>query len=229
MKNLSVTLSKKAITFGLIYWAVQIIALPQALTRGNWILGNPFSISELNFIFFVLNFIVITVAFRDFLIQNFKILLQNPWRVLRYAGAGLVLYWVTSFLVNFVILLISPEFFNVNDQSIAEMTQENYVLMGVGTVLLVPVAEETLYRGVIFSSLYQKKPVLALCVSTLLFSVIHILGYVGTFEPLQLLLCTVQYIPAGLILAWSYTKADCIWAPILIHIAVNQASNLSMR
>ena len=46
---------------------------------------------------------------------------------------------------------------------------------------------------------------------------------------LELFLSFLQYVPAGLCLAWSYEKADSIWAPILIHIAVNQMGNLAMR
>ena len=34
----------------------------------------------------------------------------------------------------------------------------------------------------------------------------------------------LQYLPAGLCLAWAYTKADTIFAPILIHAAVNAVS-----
>ncbi len=229
MKKLSVALPKKLVTFGLIYLVLQLLVIPQGITTVNFLLGNPLSVSQMNFIFFALNFIVITVVFCDFLLQNFKVLLSSPWRLLRYAGAGLVLYYVASILLGNLILWISPDFANVNDQSIAQLTKENYTLMSIGTVLLVPVVEEMLYRGIIFGGLFPKKPILAYLVSTALFSVIHILAYIGSFAPLQLLLCFVQYLPAGLCLAWAYEKADSIWAPILIHIAVNQIGNNSMR
>ena len=34
----------------------------------------------------------------------------------------------------------------------------------------------------------------------------------------------LQYLPAGLCLAWAYTKADTIFAPILIHAIINAVS-----
>ena len=227
MKKLSVSLSKKEVIFGILYMLAQIFVLPPLITWGNWLLGNPLSVSQMNFVFFALNFIVITVVYRHFLIDNFKMLLKNPWRIFRYAGAGLVLYWLGNILVSYLIIWLSPSFSNA--QSIAEMTQDNVILMSVGTVLLVPVVEEALYRGVLFGSLYQKNAALAYVLSTVLFSSIHIIGYLGTYAPLELCLAFLQYVPAGLCLAWSYQKADSIWAPILIHIAVNQMGNLAMR
>jgi len=58
-------------------------------------------------------------------------------------------------------------------------------------------------------------------VSMLVFAIIHIIGYIGQYSALELLMALLQYLPAGLCLAWSYTKADTIFAPILIHAAVN--------
>ena len=101
--------------------------------------------------------------------QNAKQLFAAPFRCLRYAGAGLLLYWLGSFLINLIIIGVYPDFSNVNDESIAALTSENYELMAIGTVLLVPIVEETLYRGVVFSKLHGRSPVLAYIVSTLVF------------------------------------------------------------
>lgn len=229
MKKLSVSLTRKQINFGVIYLFIQLLVLPQLLSWGNRLMSNPLSLAQVNFLFFAVNFLVITVVFRRFLWENFKILLESPWHVLRFAFLGLLLYWIASFLIGFLIIGIAPDFVNANDQSIAQMHQENYLLISVGTVLLVPVAEEMLFRGIVFGSVYQKKPVLAYILSTVLFSVIHLLGYIGTYTPVQFLLGFLQYVPAGLCLAWSYAEADSIWAPILIHIAVNQIGTSSMR
>lgn len=229
MKRISVALQKRSLTFGLIYIALQLLVLPLALTWGNWLLGSPLSVTSLNFVFFAFNFIVITVVYRDFLLKNIKILIQNPWRVLRFAGAGLMLYWIAAFAVGFLISSVHPDFANANDISISQMTKENYTLMSIGTVLLVPVVEETLYRGVVFGGIYPKSRVLAYVVSIAVFSIIHILGYIRVYTPIELLLSFVQYLPAGICLAWTYEKSDSIWAPILIHIAVNQVGTYSMR
>lgn len=229
MKDLSISMTRTERTLGLIFIPIQILLLPILLVQGNLFFGNRLSEAQLNFALFALDFICITVIFRRFLWQSLRQALSTPWRLLRYAGAGILLYWIGSFLVNYFILTVYPEFSNVNDDSIQSLTQQNYQLMAIGTVLLVPVTEETLYRGVIFGSIYKRSRILGYAVSALVFAALHVIGYIGFFAPTHLLLCFLQYIPAGLCLAWAYVMADTIWAPILMHIAINQMGVLAMR
>ena len=117
---------------------------------------------------------------------------------------------------------------NYNDESIAALSRGNYFLTFIGTVILVPLAEECFYRGLIFRNLYRKSPLAAYLISMLAFACIHILGYIGQYSPLELVMAVLQYLPAGLCLAWSYIRGDTILAPILIHAAVNYVTIRSM-
>ena len=229
MKKLSVSLTQAETFWGWIWLPVQLVALPVILEVGNLLLGQPLSVAELNFIFFCVNFIGVTVIFRKFLIKNGSVALSLPWKCLRYAAIGLILYWLLSYVYSVLLYFIAPDFANVNDNAIGSMAQENYSLMAFGIVLLVPVAEETLYRGLIFGSLYNRNRLVAYGVSIAAFAALHVVGYIGYYPVKQLLLCFFQYIPAGFSLAWAYAKADSIWAPILMHIAINQVGILSMR
>lgn len=229
MKKLSIPMRPIESILGLIYIVIQLLVLPLALvTINDWL---PVSLSDaaLNFVNFAVNFICITVIFHRYLIDSFKVILAGPWWFLRCCGQGLIVYWIGSFLINLLILALDPAFSNVNDNTIAQMTSQNYVLMSVGTVLLVPVVEETLYRGVVFGQLYRRNPAIGYIASTVIFASLHVVGYIGLYDPLQLLLCFVQYIPAGICLAWTYVRSDTIWTPILIHITINQIGMLSMR
>ena len=58
---------------------------------------------------------------------------------------------------------------------------------------------------------------------------IHILGYIGQYAPLELFMAFLQYLPAGMCLAWSYIRGDTLFAPILIHAAVNYIAITGMR
>jgi len=93
--------------------------------------------------------------------------------------------------------------------------------MFLGTVILVPSVEECLYRGLIFRNLYGNNKWAAYAVSIAAFAGIHILGYIGVYAPAQLLIAILQYLPAGIWLAWSYVKGNTIFVPIFIHAAVN--------
>ena len=101
------------------------------------------------------------------------------------------------------------------------MLQSNRVLMTIAVVVLAPLTEETLYRGLIFRNLWQTSRVGAYLVSMFAFAAIHVVGYIGTTDITTLILCFIQYLPAGLCLAWTYTKASNLFAPVLVHAIVN--------
>ena len=229
MNKLSVTMTRAEKLIGWIYYPIQLFALPFVIALTNLLLGNPFSDSWINVIYFCLNFLFIILIFRSFLVKNVKTAIENPFRCLRYAVVGIIAYWLLSYVVQIFIAFADPEFFNVNDAYISDMVQENYSFLAFGTVFLVPVAEETLYRGLIFGQLYNRNRLAAYMISSAVFSVIHLLNYFGQYDPLLLALCFLQYLPAGLCLGWAYAKADSIWAPILMHITINQIGILSMR
>jgi len=229
MKKLIVYTSSKENILGFIYICIQMLILPTVLTLINSMLPSPFTLGALNFIYFAINFICITVIFHRFLLSSVQILLRAPFTVLRYAFFGFLAYQVGKFAVGVIVVLLHPEFSNLNDTAVMDSVTQNFTLMSIGTIILAPVVEEVLYRGVIFGGMYRKNPVLAYIMSTVIFSLIHIIGYIHLYEPIALLCSFLVYLPAGLCLAWSYEKSGSIIAPILIHIAVNQLGILYMR
>ena len=122
-----------------------------------------------------------------------------------------------------------PGFSNINDAAITELARTNYALMLIGVVFLVPLTEEMLYRGLIFRNLWQSSKVAAYLLSMAAFAAVHVLGYIGSEDITTLLICFLQYLPAGLCLAWTYTKADNIFAPILVHAIVNAIAIGALR
>lgn len=228
-KQLSVPMTQQEVALGYGYLVLELFALPILLQLGNALLPQPLTDTELNFLFFGLNFLVTTVIFRKFLLKHGKYFLSDIFGCLRGSLHGFVAYWVLNYIVGSMIMLIAPDFYNVNDSAISTMIDQNTGLMSFGTILLAPVAEELLYRGLIFRGLYNRKPLLGYLVSTLAFAGLHVVGYIGLYSPLHLALCLLQYIPAGICLGWAYAKTDSIFAPILMHIAINQIGILSMR
>ena len=214
-------MKKGQIIFGLCYIVVQMLILPLILSILNVLLHSPLTIAELNFVCFAVNFIVLTVVYRNFLFASAQVIPKTFGRYIGITVSGFALYWLSSYLINILVYLLDPAFSNVNDDSILEMVNESPELMWVGTVLLVPIAEELLFRGAIFGGLYRRNKVIAYTVSIIAFGLLHVLGYVGFYPPYRLLLCFLQYIPAGLFLSWAYAKSGTIFSPILIHMVIN--------
>lgn len=88
---------------------------------------------------------------------------------------------------------------------------EQLVVYGFGAILLAPVAEELLFRGILYPTLKQSgHPQVALWVSSLLFAATHVNLLI--FVPLTFL---------ALILTWLYEKTGNLLIPILTHVAFN--------
>ena len=228
MKN-SVKLTPNEFVFGCVYYFLQLLIVPAILVVIAMLLGKPYSEAIINFTYFDINFIVVTLIFHKFLLGNLRLFLARPWHHLRCAGLGLVMYFAGNVVVSILLTRIDPAFANVNDAAIMEMVQDNFTLMTIGTVLLVPIVEETFYRGMIFRMLFDKHPVAAYGLSMAIFSCVHVVGYIGMADWLTLALCFIQYLPAGFALAWSYRRSGSIFTSVLIHMSVNQIGMVFMR
>ena len=209
---------------GFCYMAFQFLLLGEVLAWINVRLQNPLNLAELNFTFYLVNFIAILLIFHDFLGRALKQATRHPALLCQAVILGLAAYYASCRVMDWGISQLAPGYSNYNDQAISNMVNGNYFLMAVGTVVLVPPVEECLFRGLIFRNLYGKSRWAAYIVSIAAFAIIHILGYIGRYEPLELVMAFLQYLPAGLCLAWAYTKADTIFAPILIHTIINAVS-----
>ncbi len=229
-KQLPVSLTRTETVTGWCWWIFQLFILQVILVTANWLLPQPLSDARLNFVFFCINFLALTVLLRKYLLASLNIALEKPGKTLLSALCGFLAYYGSSILVGILIVVVMPESFeNLNDTTISGLAREDFSLTLVGTAVLVPVAEELMYRGVIFGSLYRRSPVVAYGVSILIFAAIHLLGYLPLYDPLSLLLSFLQYLPAGIFLGWAYAHSGTILAPILIHVAVNLIGVLSMR
>ena len=213
---------------GFVYMAFQFVFLPSLLYAVNDALKGPMNEAELNFLYYFLNFIAMLVLFHSFLGKSAAQVKQHPAYFCQAVILGLAAYYACFHAVDNIVSLLLPGFANRNNDAIASMLSQNRFLMILGTVILVPPFEECIFRGLIFGSLYKKSRGAAYAVSILAFALIHILGYLGTYSPLEIVIALLQYLPAGLCLAWSHTKAETIFAPIFIHAAVNYITIRSM-
>ena len=206
---------------GFCYLAFQLLLLPSALYWVNDQIATPVAESELNFLYYMINFLAVLLIFHDFLARSLSQLFHHPIDALQALILGFVAYYVCFYVIDWLVSLLVPGYTNYNDESIAALSRGNYFLTFIGTVVLVPIAEECFFRGLIFRNLYKKSHWAAYCISIVAFAAIHILGYIGQYSAAELVIAVIQYIPAGVWLAWSYIKGDTIFVPILIHAAVN--------
>lgn len=207
--------------WGFVYFCLSLTVLPELLPWVNGALGHPLSAAEVNFAYYFLNFMIVMVLFHRFLGSS----VSAAWRQLAYLCQsvilGLAAYYACTYAVDHTVKLLVPSYVNYNDASIAALGRGNFFLTALGTVVLVPPVEEIFFRGLIFRTLWPKSRWGAYLVSMLAFTAIHIIGYLGSYSVTGLLIALAQYLPAGLCLAWSYTKGETILTPMIVHAVIN--------
>lgn len=219
-----ITLSSKEIRNGCVYLALNLLLLPGLISLVG--LGLGLDTAGINFCYYFLNFAFVLWIFRKFLWGNVLVALDRLFPVLVYSILAYLGYETVTNLVSTLIFFINPGFVNFNDASVAGMVTQN-PLLAFSVIALVPLAEETLYRGLVFRGLYQKNHILAYCVSMAFFSAIHVLGYADLLTPVQLLFSFIQYLPAGYCLCFAYRRSGTIIAPIAVHMAINAMAVLA--
>ena len=228
MKQITLAPDRRLAQWGVRYLLFQLLVLPYILQLLFFFLKLPLDNLRLNMLYYTINFAVLVGIFWRFLQASLQHALENPGQVLLPAVIGFFAYRFSSTLVNMGILALRPDFINVNDANITTMAQGRLAMWGFAAIFLVPPAEELIFRGTLFGSLYNKNKILAWVVSVVGFCLLHVIGYVNYYPWDLLLICAVQYLPAGICFAAAYRYSGNIFSPILIHAAINTIAALSM-
>lgn len=224
-KNAPPTLTEQEQLLGCVYLAVELVLLPSLIYAFGGLFGG-FTDSVSNFLYYLTNAVCCALIFRALLRESLIRAGQQFGPLLGIVLAGFLMLLGANQILTRLAELLIPDFVNVNNAAISAMVAESPALMTIGTVLLVPIAEECLFRGTLFLGTLGKNRVGAYALSALAFCAVHVAGYVGQEDGMTLAVCFLQYIPAGLILAWSCERSGSLFASILIHAAINASSIL---
>ena len=93
-------------------------------------------------------------------------------------------------------------------------------------VLLAPLAEEVLFRGVVFGTLRKKSRAAAYIASMALFAVYSVWQIAAANPDVSFLFLAVTTVPIGAAACFCYERTHCIWAPTLYRALLNLAPAL---
>jgi len=156
------------------------------------------------------------------------------WRSLRLkdpllATMGLLSYYVL-FLFSYGV--VSHFFHGLNTSQKQELGFDhvsgtlNLLLTFVSLVVLPPLAEETVFRGFLFTGLRRRlKPVGAALITSALFATAHL--QFGTGKPL-LWVAALDTFTLSLVLCYLRHKTDSLWPGILVHALKNSVAFISL-
>lgn len=227
-KQLSVTMNRRETVLGLCFLPFYLILLSIGLELLFLkVFHRAAEQVELNACYYAINILTILLVFRRFLKENLKLV---RWKkTVAAAGIALAAYFAVSMQVNGIILALYPEFANQNNNTIMGMLDMSPVFVLIMSVILAPIVEETLFRGLIFGNLLRVNDILAYLITILGFAAIHVVGYIGVLTPLEILLSILQYVPASLVLCACYQITDSIITPILLHSVINLIACAAMQ
>lgn len=216
------TMTKPQRIAGYIYLPFHIILFP--LFVGMLAVYLPSGLSDLteNIVYYGLGFAFCLIFMWGYLRMNFDILLDNLRKNILVFILACTIFYLLSYLAAGIMLeILGDQFTNPNNAAVVDLAGKSPRAVIALTVLIAPVVEETLFRGVVFGALRTKNRFLAFAVSIALFAFYHVWQYALSSMDWKLLIYIIEYIPAGYALAWLYEKTDCIWLPIFLHMTVN--------
>ena len=182
-----------------------------------------------NIFYFTLNALALFFIFRKFLIASWQDFGRAPLIKLAYVLGGFGLYYALSMVGSLLLTLLGWTTPNINDSSVYEMLEQYSIPMSVCVIFLAPFTEELLYRTLLFTPFANRCPIVGYALSAALFSLVHVVSYIGLYPARTLLLCALQYIPASLALIFIYDKSENVYVPMLVHAGINAISVALMR
>lgn len=201
------------IPFGL-GWLAE--ALPWLYTLSN---------TQLNVICYGLGLAFVLIGLRGFLRRSFDAALDAKGRFLLSVLGGYAVDIALSFVVSALILILGIELgASPNNEAVMAESATEMGRIAVVTIVMAPMVEEPLFRGLLFGGIRPRSRVLAYVVSALAFALYHVWQYVYVSGDFSLLVYCLSYLPASFALAWAYERGGGIWSSIALHALMNGLS-----
>ena len=111
-----------------------------------------------------------------------------------------------------------------NQTAITAMLGSSYILNFISMVIIAPFIEELFFRVFIFSILKNKKIILAIFLSSLLFGLGHVFREIINKEFVEAGITMITYAFSGVGLAVLYAKRKNFLVPMIVHMIWNLTS-----
>lgn len=156
---------------------------------------------------------------QDVTVQDFALNKHMTWSDLGLSVIGLIVAMIMAGILMNVLSSVIPGFDSTQQQRLAfsysSITQQwHLVVVFVMLVVVGPIMEELIFRGILYSQLRKIHPIIAIFVVSILFGIVHLQWNVGiTVFVMSLVMCSIrEYL------------TDTIWAGILLHGLKNGAA-----
>lgn len=210
---------------GTIFFIVYLLVMPLLAERlfrvAEVLLDTTIERSMQYALYYYVLFAVTLIIFHDFLFNSAARFFDN----LRHALSSLLLSLLVFYGANELAYRVLRLFFslgvNLNDRPIAAQVSAAPRTTAVIVVLLSPIIEEVLFRGLVFGGLRGKSRVAAYALSAALYAFHFVWQAALAAWGFEHVLTAALYLIPGLVFAWACERSGTVWCPILLHAAVN--------
>lgn len=214
-------LTRKEQIRGLIFFGLYFLVFPALKMVVEWFFDHFFGLylSEAMSatVYYYLMGILTVLVFWSFLKNGLTILTDFlPENLLAFA-TGLVGAGVLHLLVS----LLPWPMDNPNPVSWAEQYAYSPAATIVIVVILMPLIDEVLFRGLVFGSLRRFNRPLAWVCSVLLFMIYSVWTFAVAYGDARYLVLAFQYLPMALALTWCYDRGGSIWSAVVLHAVID--------
>lgn len=165
---------------------------------------------------------MIFLLFWSFLKNSFFILLDHVPENIFAIGSGLAGAVILVLFVNVIPLPVENPVIYTYPEQFAMAPGATVAIL----VILWPIIEEMLFRGLLFGGVRKHSHALAWVLSVVLFILFKVWQFAimpGQVD-LRYLLVGVQYLPMAIAFTWCYDIGGSVWSSILLHMILNGVS-----
>ena len=173
-----------------------------------------------NFVYFAVTCLFILIVMHSYLIKSATDLIECCKSALFAIVLGYFGYYILRWLMSLIFWLVGWNDFPALT-GIFSQVRLNSGVMPIVSLILAPVAEEVLFRGVVFGGLRRKSRLMAYLVAFLVYAFYCVWSSFFSGFGWGLLIDFLYYLPASLALCWCYEKGGSVWSSVLLHILIN--------
>ena len=222
MKRFDDLMMRRERICGFIWLPIHMILLPLFLVPVLYLLIGPEKMTDAgsNVIYYMISFLFVLVAFWNYLRESFDRFVGNLRGALLAMAIAYAIQLVLSLGLQ-ALMGVFGELDTPNNDAINELANIEYKKMFAVAVLMAPITEEVLFRGVLFGSLARKHRWLAWVVSIAVFCLYHVWQFAVVEQDWRVLITAIEYIPLSAAITYCYARTETVWTPIFFHIYTN--------
>jgi len=226
--KLTVKMEKTEWIPGIFFLLFYFVLLNAAMALVILITKTEIDYAQLNLLFYIICTVAALLLFRRFWLGNLRQFRKKPLGCFGKAMACMALSYMASASAGILISLLEPDFANANNETLINTFDGNTAGLLLTACVLAPLLEETVFRGMIFGNLSRISRPGAYIATVLIFSGIHIVGYLDVLSPLEIVISFLQYAPPAFLLCVCYEFCDSLVGSVIMHAAINLVATLSL-